>query len=69
MSEVKNSFASVKELSKLFPSFSEPSIRYLIFNAKQNGLQPCIRKIGKKILINLNDFNHWIDSHKEEAAK
>jgi len=56
-------WASVKQLAQSYP-FSESSLRYWIFNAKQNGLQHCLRKIGKKILINLEQFEKWIDSHQ-----
>jgi hypothetical protein len=64
MTEIKNQFATVKELSKLFPSFSESSLRYLIFNAKQNGLLSCMRRLGRKILINVTEFECWLDSQK-----
>lgn len=67
MSEVIQKFAAVKELPKLHPSFSEPALRYLIFNAKKNGLDKCLRKIGRKILINVSAFESWVDSHKQEA--
>lgn len=62
MTENIQKFATVKELSKIFPSFSEPSLRYLLFNAKQNGLDKCIRRIGRKILLNIPEFEGWINS-------
>ena len=64
MLEIKNQFATVRELSKLFPSFSEPSLRFLIFNAQQNGFQKCIRKIGRKIIINISEFENWVNSQQ-----
>jgi len=59
-------WASVKQLTQLYP-FSEPSIRYWLFNSKQNGLEKCLRRIGAKLLINLEQFDAWIDSHQERA--
>jgi hypothetical protein len=60
-------FVSVKELSKIYPSFSEASLRYWIFHSKQNGLSSCLRKLGKKVLINIGEFETWIDQHIEVA--
>lgn len=62
--EISQKFATVRELSELFPCFSESSLRYLIFNSQNNGLNICLRKIGKKVLINVGDFEAWIENHK-----
>lgn len=59
-------WASVRQLAKIYP-FSESSLRYWLFNSKTNGLEKCLRRIGTKLLINLEEFDHWIDSHKEGA--
>jgi len=62
----KTKYATVNEMSKLYPSFSEPSLRFLIYKSKENGLSSCIRRIGRKILINTKEFEAWIDSKKEK---
>ena len=62
MCEVKNQFATVKELSKLYPSFSEPTLRYLLYKGEENGINKCVRRIGKKILFNISDFENWVNS-------
>ncbi len=55
--------ASPKKIPEIYPGvFSESSIRWLIFNEKQNGLSCCLRRIGRKILIDLDQFESWIDS-------
>lgn len=64
MTNSQQKFMTVKEAAREFP-FSESSLRYLIFNGKSNGLNTCLRKIGKKILVNIADFERWIDAHKE----
>jgi hypothetical protein len=57
--------ATVKKIPQLYPGvFTESSIRWLIFNAKQNGFYCCIRKVGKKVLLDLDAFEAWIDSQK-----
>ncbi|KPJ67181.1 MAG: hypothetical protein AMJ43_05885 [Coxiella sp. DG_40] len=65
MTEIKNSFGTVKEISKLYPSFSESSIRYMLFNGQKNGLSACVRRIGRKIIFNIPEFEEWINSRKE----
>lgn len=59
-------YATVRGLSELYPTFSESSLRSLIFNRETNGFKKCIRRIGRKILINVNEFDRWIDSQKEK---
>jgi hypothetical protein len=58
--EMVKRFYTVKQIPSYYPAFTESSIRYLIFNQKQNGFDSCIRKIGKKILIDADDFENWI---------
>ena len=58
----------IKEIKKLYNGcFTESSIRWLIFNEKINGFSKCIIRIGRKILINLDEFEKWIVS--EEASQ
>lgn len=53
--------ATVKQIPKLYPGvFTESSIRWLIFNEKQNGFSCCIHRVGKKVLIDLDSFEKWI---------
>lgn len=61
-------FSSVKETAKSYSdAFSESSIRWLIFNEKINGFSQCIRRIGRKVLIDLDEFEAWIA--KQGGAK
>ncbi len=54
--------ATVKNVAALYPNaFNESSIRWLIFNRKANGFEKCVRHIGKKVLIDLDAFEKWID--------
>lgn len=57
--------ASVKQIPILYPdAFTTASIRHLIFNEKRNGFYVCVRRIGKKVLIDLDEFERWIDLQK-----
>ena len=55
--------APVRKIPELYPhAFTESAIRWLIFNEKQNGFLCCVRRIGRKVLIDLDQFESWIDS-------
>lgn len=60
MTEKVKRFATVRQMPEIYPSFSEASIRWLIFNKNSNGFSACMRKLGKKIIIDLDDFEKWI---------
>lgn len=61
---------SVKKIPELYPgAFSEAAIRWLIFNEKQNGISKCLRRLGRKLLIDLDEFEAWIDQHGQGGAR
>ncbi|MCC7276953.1 MAG: hypothetical protein IT487_01390 [Chromatiaceae bacterium] len=43
-------------------TFSTHSIRHLVRNAARNGLQPYIRRLGRKILVDEVGFLEWLAS-------
>ena len=53
-------WATPKKLSVAEDAFSESSIRWHVFNAKRNGLEPHVRRIGRKVIINVAGFRQWI---------
>lgn len=60
-------WATVKQIPELYPGlFTKSSIRWLIFNEKQNGFSRCVRRLGKKVLINLDEFEDYIEQKKEK---
>ena len=62
--------ATVKQIPELYPGvFTEASIRWLIFNEKQNGFFCCVRRLGKKVLIDLDSFESWIDEQGEGGKR
>lgn len=60
--------ATVKNAALKYPdaNITESSLRWLIFNGQENGFSKCIVRIGRKILIDLDKFEQWMD---EQAAK
>lgn len=67
--EVNRRLATVNQLVESYPSFTSSSIRWLIFNEKTNGFSQCLRRIGRKILIDLDQFEQWIDQQQEGAVQ
>jgi len=70
----ENQWATVKEICNYYPSFSEPAMRCIIHNRINNGFECCIRRIGRKLLINLAAFENWIKDKprgfkKKQTAK
>ncbi|MCP4474164.1 MAG: DNA-binding protein [Gammaproteobacteria bacterium] len=53
--------ATVKQVADAYPAFTQSSLRWLIFNEHSNGFDQCIRRIGRKILIDLDYFEKWIE--------
>ncbi len=64
-SKPNTKYASVSDLIRLYPAFSDGQIRYYIRNSATNGFNKCMRRIGKNIFINISDFEKWIESHIE----
>ena len=60
------SYMTVKQVPARYPAFTERALRFIIFNRETNGFSECIRRIGKKILIDEAAFCQWID--KRSAA-
>lgn len=55
---------TVRQLATENPIFSEASLRWHIFNAKANGLDRAIVRVGRKILIDRVEFDRWLESKR-----
>ena len=61
---------TIRQLSERFPAFSEPTLRNLVFCAKPrhsskgvipgNGLDRAIIRVGRKVLIDAEQFQAWL---------
>ena len=72
---------TVKQLSSVpgYECFSESALRHLIFNAEDrknskgeiipgNGLGRAIIRLGKRVLFDLDEFDSWLDGHRDTAG-
>lgn len=55
---------TVKQLVNEYPAFTESGVRWWIFNAKHNGFESCMIRIGGRIYVDRQAFQSWIDSHR-----
>lgn len=57
-------FLTVANLAKKYSgAFRASSIRWLIFNEEHNGFSRCIKRVGKKLLIDVAEFEQYIASN------
>ena len=61
--EIEN-LVTVKQLSEVCPAFTEASLRWLIFNAKANGLDRALVKVGRRILVDEIEFGRWLEERR-----
>ena len=59
-------YLTVAQMSQRFPAFTQGSIRWLIFNEKDNGFSKVIRRIGRKVIINLQEFKKYIEEQSQK---
>lgn len=52
---------TVKQFAKEKGFISESGLRYLIFNADTNGFEKVIKRIGRKVLIDIQAFELWLE--------
>ena len=60
----------VKNLPSLYPDagFTESSVRWWAFNAAENGFHYCVRRAGRKVLIDLDAFEEWMDNEALQSG-
>ena len=56
---------NIEQLSQEVPAFTQASIRWLIFRAKENGLEEsgAIIRLGRRVLIDEEKFVDWVRNH------
>lgn len=59
---------TVNNLPSKYPdaNFTPATIRWLIYNRNDNGFDACIVRMGRKVLIDIDRFESWLD---EQAVK
>lgn len=52
---------TVQQLCQRTPAFKEQTIRQFLFDRHENGLNRAVRHLGRKLLIDEEEFFRWID--------
>jgi hypothetical protein len=52
---------TMQQLADRLPAFSIWQIRVLLKHREQNGLNRCVHKAGRRLLIRFRGFNEWLD--------
>lgn len=61
----KTRLLSIEQFCIQHPSFSPGGIRHLVFNAHKNGFNKCIRRIGRRVLIDEAAFFSWVEMQND----
>jgi hypothetical protein len=60
-------FWTVKDWAANHSWPSEGGLRHLIFYADKNGFSRVIRRIGRRILLNEQEFMAWVENQKGDS--
>jgi len=58
---------TVAEFANAHPTFSQGSLRWLIFNADTNGFSKVIRRVGGRVLLDELAFSEWIENQTSRS--
>ena len=60
--EDENFYLSIRDFAKKYSTWTESSIRWLIYNNTEGFEDMVVRRVGKvKILLSVSDFWKWIE--------
>lgn len=58
---------SVRQLCEQYPNlFTEGRLRWLIFNADQNGFGACVVRMGRRVLIDTEALTAWLAKQRSQ---
>ncbi len=53
---------TVKQFCQQNPAFTNGGLRWMLFHREENGLERAVVKVGRRVLINVDEFFRWIDA-------
>jgi len=60
-------FLTVRQAAQTYPAMTEGALRWLRFNGSKNGFDSCVLNVGRRVLIDADLFEKWLDGHKAGA--
>ncbi len=61
--------STVGGLLKKYPWLTEGGIRHFLFHMNENGLHRAVKKMGRRILIDEDEFFNWIEEQSVRSTK
>ena len=58
---LRPNFMTVKQFCQQYPVFTQGGMRWLLFHRQQNGLDHAVVKVGRKVLIDVDQFFLWLE--------
>lgn len=62
---MKRNLKTVAQICEGTP-FTENTVRWWVFHSQSNGLAHALIRIGRRVYIDADAFDAWIDSHNEK---
>ncbi len=56
---------TVKQIAEANPAFTEASLRWLIYQSDQNGLDEVLVRVGRRVLFDMEKFNEWLEHRRQ----
>ena len=53
-----------RQIAQSYPAFSEGALRWLRFNGTENGFDRCVIKLGRRVLLDAEAFERWLETHR-----
>ena len=66
---VAKRYLTIRQTSEAYPALSEGALRWLRFNGEANGFNQCVLTVGRKVLIDAEAFERWLESHRNGQAR
>jgi hypothetical protein len=57
-----------RQIVESCPGLTMGGLRMLLFHSRTNGLETCVVRLGRKLLIDEAAFVGWLDGLREERA-
>ena len=68
MNEVTSSLITIPQFCERHSWPPHGGLRWLIFNAKDNGFAKCVVRVGRRVLIDEREFEKWLDAHRQVSV-
>jgi hypothetical protein len=62
-------FIPLKDWPKFHPWPSERALRNLVFKEHQNGFSACVKRVGRRVLIDETAFFLWVQEQQDKGSQ